>query len=73
MNEITINELKDYIKDIKENLNNFDFYLMHGATTQDYCNEKQDLINNFNAFIKLLDAYANQESIKELERIESEM
>lgn len=73
MSEITAEIVKENIDQLIEDLKQLRFYLDIGATTGEYCNTKQAIINDYNATIESLKAYVKQEDFKELERLENEI
>jgi hypothetical protein len=71
--EITAEYLKESINDIIEDLKQIKFIIDYGATNGEYSNAREQLIKNFNGFIKDLKKYVDNETFKELERIEYEI
>jgi hypothetical protein len=66
-------QIKEIIKDIKENLIQIDYLLDNGATLGELCNWKNDFINNYNYLMKKLNDYEAQKDLKKLKRLESEI
>lgn len=73
MDEIKINDLTEWIKILRDDIKAIEYHLEYGATLQEHCNIREALSNDVEAFLKLLDDYADQEAIKDLDRLGREI
>jgi len=73
MEEIQVKELQELIDALKSDLRQLSFILENGATLKEYCDNKNDLINDYNYLMKRYQEYVDQEDFKRLEELESEI
>lgn len=73
MEEIQVKELQELIDALKGDLRQLSFILENGATLKEYCDNKNDLINDYNYLMKRYQEYVDQEDFKRLEELESEI
>lgn len=71
--QITYEDLEQALKDIENSIKSWRFYIEHGADLGSFCNEVDNLRACTEYFLKLINDFSDQETIKEMERIKSDI
>lgn len=71
--EITYEDLEQALKDIEKSIKAWRFYIKNGADLGSFCNEIDELRACTEYFIKLINNFADQETLKEMEYIANNM
>lgn len=65
--EITYQDLYDALIDIEKSISAWRFYIKHGTDLGSFCNEVDNLRACTEFFLKLINDFSDQETLKEME------